>query len=523
MSRINLKVGVGVGNSTGSLWRQSIYILKSGTDWWKREINYAQNYFKLWYSGDSGLTWEENTELILSEGDNLIDLTHTYRHRIVDGDYHVDEKLTATGYTGTEGVDWRNIEVASPNWTTSKLLEFKRSGLDLIETNSLVSAAKIIPSCGKCDATNYLTKTVANFASGVASGFIESDVYYNGTSTPIYVFSSSDEARSDIYVLCNLSAGKPRINTRNTTTFSNVYIATNAVSTGWHRIKWVSTGSAYQIYVDGNLVAGSATSGSDDGKWFSSVPNRDNIAIGVNKTISVSASQEHYVSYVNVNDTNKWYITGAGLYEFDVVGGAHMTWTGTAHVAYDLSGSLQMLNVGYSLYEKTGAKDEYVPYTSTNTPYDADAFLSTYTKIGDKPGGTAFHNLAYSLIDFDYTDSASALLADFDRSSTTIYGALARAGSDYDVTNVYRFVAKDIFDPRIYFAWRNVGYKGKYFAEIADTSLNITQMKSVQLLKKDITSGLEYRAMTDLGIGSFVVIEDGMFTVDENNYVVIVS
>jgi hypothetical protein len=401
-----------------------------------------------------------------------------------------------------------------------------RSGLDLIESK-LGLNAKIIPSCGKFDATNYLTQTVANFASGVASGFVETDVYYNGTSTPIYVFSSSDIGRSDTYVLCNISGGKPRINVRNySPAFSNVYIADAAISTGWHRIKWESTGSAYKLYVDGELVDGSATSGSDDGKWYSSVLNRDNIVIGADIRTTLQASQLHYISYVNFNDTNKWYITGAGLYEYDVVGGVHLTWTGMAHVQYDIavpSTGLQMLNIGHSLYEKDGELDEYVPYTSSDTPYDADAFLSTYTKIGDKPGGTTFHNLAYSLIDLDYADGADANLANFDRSNTTIYADAARTDHAYDVSNVYRFIAKDIFDPRVYFTWRNVGYKGMYFAEIEDDALNIIKMKSMKLLLTDIKNSLEYRAMVDLGIGSFVVIEGGIFLVDENGYVIITT
>lgn len=95
-------------------WTSLYYYLKSGDTWYRRERNTAGGYFILWFSPDAGVTWEELLSLDITESDPVIDLTHQYRHRIVDDEYHVDQTLTATGYAGTEGVDWENLYVTSP-------------------------------------------------------------------------------------------------------------------------------------------------------------------------------------------------------------------------------------------------------------------------------------------------------------------------------------------------------------------------------------------------------------------------
>ena len=56
-----------------------------------------------------------------------------------------------------------------PSYSDLTLQYTSRSGLDLLETKSGLNLnAKIIPSCGKFDATNYCLRTVANFASAVS-------------------------------------------------------------------------------------------------------------------------------------------------------------------------------------------------------------------------------------------------------------------------------------------------------------------------------------------------------------------
>lgn len=94
---------------SSQLWTSLYYTLKSGLIWYKRETNTSGGYFKLWYSSDGGVIWEELMNLDITEDNPVIDLTHIYRHSIIGTSYHVDQTLTATGYVGTEGVDWENI------------------------------------------------------------------------------------------------------------------------------------------------------------------------------------------------------------------------------------------------------------------------------------------------------------------------------------------------------------------------------------------------------------------------------
>ena len=105
---IGIGIGIGLKGSTQS-WIRYWYTLKSGVIWYRREVNKTLGYFKLYYSSDSGGTWDELMNLDLTEDSVIIDLTHVYRHRIVGTAYHVDQTLTATGYAGIENIDWENI------------------------------------------------------------------------------------------------------------------------------------------------------------------------------------------------------------------------------------------------------------------------------------------------------------------------------------------------------------------------------------------------------------------------------
>lgn len=108
--RPEISPGTSILDKEGRLyWTQLYYILKSGAIWYRREINNPGGYFKLWYSSDSGANWEELFTLDLTEPSVVIDLTHLYRHRIVEGAYNVDTTLTGTGYSGTEDVDWKML------------------------------------------------------------------------------------------------------------------------------------------------------------------------------------------------------------------------------------------------------------------------------------------------------------------------------------------------------------------------------------------------------------------------------
>jgi hypothetical protein len=117
MQRLRLGLGLGIGHHSGRHWTQQYYILKSGTDWYKREINRAGGYFKLWYSDDSGVTWDDLMTLDLTESSVIIDLPHTYRHSIVDGAYNVD---------WFNGGVWENL-YSTGTWTSQAKTFFTRA------------------------------------------------------------------------------------------------------------------------------------------------------------------------------------------------------------------------------------------------------------------------------------------------------------------------------------------------------------------------------------------------------------
>jgi len=206
------------------------------------------------------------------------------------------------------------IDSVSGGWNVNKNLALhytSRSGLDLLETKSGLNLnAKIIPSCAKIDASNYLSLSTTTFGTSLTSGYVEALVYYNGTSTPIYIFTSNDAATNGRNFNLTITSGKPTITVESTVpTVGNSYRTTNAISTGWHTIKYESVGGAYHIYVDGVEPAGTLAAGSNDGAWISSVQSRDNINIGIQKRASQTASQLFYISYVDFNNQSKWYLT----------------------------------------------------------------------------------------------------------------------------------------------------------------------------------------------------------------------
>ena len=335
-----------------------------------------------------------------------------------------------------------------------------RSGIDLVDAIS-GNNPKILPAVGKIDNANFALRTVANFGN-IASGYVECKFYYV-TGSVLYLFSSADTASSIRYIYCYISpGGKPGIAARNALTFTDVYIATDPIAQGWHTVRFASSGTAYTITVDGTAVAGGAVVGADNGNWFADIPLRDNIGMGLlQAVVQTLSTNTQYISYIDFNGTNVWYLTGAGKYIYDIVGAAHMTWSGAAHIAYDVGGSQQLLNVGYTLYTKESEPDEYVPYISEGTPYDASALLVGYAATLKPPKDLI--NLAPALIDFDPAGTTPAGVANYDLSNVTQWSDLARAWDFYDATHPYRIPLEVVFDPVVYYNWRNVNYERMLF------------------------------------------------------------
>ena len=346
-------------------------------------------------------------------------------------------------------------------WATRNFRGVGRSGLTI--PDEFGNDASILPSCGLCDENNYLQRTEANLWAGVTAatgGYIERRVYYTGAGTYKVLFSSCDAVGSAQQFNLYINAGKPQIYVLGTG-IDNSYKADNALSIGWHVIRFASVAQHYVITVDGDVVPGTIT-GTDNGKWIGDVTLRDNVNIGYVKRATPFAGSLFYDDYCDFNGTNKWYFSGQGIYEYEVLNNKGFTWTGSAHVFYGNNISNQYLDVGYSLFTKNGAANEYVPYTSTGTPFNVVAVMEGlgYIHWGNIAGDAANYNLAPAMIEFP------AVITDYDRSDTTIHKAAARAGSDYDAANPTRWRGVDVANPDIYYSWKNTGYEAKQFAKI---------------------------------------------------------
>ncbi len=328
-------------------------------------------------------------------------------------------------------------------WTKQLLLNYtSRSGLDLLETGSGSSLnAKIIPAVASISATNYLVKQISNFKSGDASGYVEVRIYYDGSATTLYPFSSFDNGTNASYGLqCSILSGIPRIGVSVAGGNVRYYIANAALSVGWHTVRFICN-TTYSINVDGSPVAGAMYSAhANDGLWLSSIANRDNIAIGaIVASTLYNGAGTCYIDYVDYNGSCKWYLGSMGKYCYDVLGGNHMEWIGSnsySHLIYTLSAGTYLLDTGYSIWSKAWCEDEYVPYASAGTPYDPSAFLTGYTKFADYPGSVSTYNKAPALIGFNETSSADSKLAIFDRSNATRENIMARSWSFYNATSL---------------------------------------------------------------------------------------
>jgi len=325
-------------------------------------------------------------------------------------------------------------------YTDDLALEYSRSGLSLSESFSGDALnATIIPGCGNITADTYLLRTMYNFAGGDSSGYLEARIYWDGASV-IYPFATSDQAQ-DYHVIRMIvdAGGIAGFNIQEVA--DNRWYKTDAsIGAGWHTLRITSNGSAYSWTVDGSGVAGTATTGSNDGKWFNFCTARDNLTIGAMKRTSVTASGPFLVDYVNYNGTSKWIISGQGLYEFDVIGGLHMTWVGTNQMAFNASAGTHFLNIGSTVWVKMGAVDIIVPYTSAGVPYDASAFLTPlgYVKFLDYAGVAdgIIKAKVPIMLGFNETSDADSRLEIFDRANTTRMEDVTRTASDYDDTSL---------------------------------------------------------------------------------------
>jgi hypothetical protein len=399
------------------------------------------------------------------------------------------------------------------SWLTQRSLQYVRSGSDLLETFSGANLnAQILTRTQLIDASNYMQRTVADFGSATTRVPIEVRFYYAGGDKNMYLFGSSDESLTTKYFYVALSVGKLAIRVYNASpAIANAVMADNTLSIGWHTAIFDPTGNIYTITDNGvALTVGAGltqTAGSNNGKWIEDVLNRDNITIGFVKRNSSTYSNTtaSYIDYVKFGTTNKWVLTGYGKYQYDVIGGAHMTLTPDGGVASAFANAFiynagrTLLDLGYSVYYKLGQYREFVPYVSAGTPYDPSALLVGYTDEGDYAGDpvnlprpTYVDSPFYSpqfIIGFNESGSADSRLEIFDRSNTTRQEDISRSVTDYNSASLAtkcRYFSPNILYLPIIETLFKVGYKHRIFP-INDSLTAPTAVTGFVVTKKDLT------------------------------------
>lgn len=134
-------------------------------------------------------------------------------------------------------------------------------------------------------ATEYTRSIIgAPYRSGDSQGTLAAWIKLGAIGAAQIVFGSSDEA-SDVRALLFRISSTNRIEVVRVLTGSATD-AVNGTTTAfvvgqWYHVAWVSTGSVYVLYVDGQAEALAVSSGANGGDWFADVPLRDSVTMGV--------------------------------------------------------------------------------------------------------------------------------------------------------------------------------------------------------------------------------------------------
>jgi len=422
---------------------------------------------------------------------------------------------------GTGGFNWENY------WATRLDTWHKKiSDSDFVDSINSLNAKKI-PICNYFDATksDYASRAVADYLSAATSGSVTAFVKVSGTQ--IHFFSSVDLAAAVRYINFVVE-GNNKISIYVRGVANNLMQTTNALSLGWHTVKCISTGLAYGIEVDGSSVAITVASGTNNGNWFAYVTARDNVCIGATLDTSPDYGTGS-VSWVKVDDgVNGYWICDNNKYIYDVSGnGYHMTFAGTgARIVGDTSVANYKLTNGFTTYGKQNSISIQVPRLVSGTKIISPTLPAGYTEIQDVAGVPTGDNGCDYIIDFDPLNSADARLDVFDKSNATIHVATASM-SYYNSSEIYQWLLTELYDPRIYFPYFNVGYRGRIFSKITSKLVSglyypIGYSEQLNCIL-DQTLADEWKAFDYCGLKIYALTDaEGNPVYDGNDYVIIV-
>lgn len=187
--------------------------------------------------------------------------------------------------------------------------------------NSAGKAVKNI-SCVNFDGVNdYITESVSGYRGSDSAGTVIIWFKTKADSTLIsqQMFSSSDMASDSRYITFGIYQNKLDCQQRNNDTASAIQGSMIVNDGQWHQAAFVSTGSAYLIYVDGILQSLTARTGSNNGDWFSDTSNRDNWVIGALIRNTTSNYFSGLIDNISIYNTNLSQADIVSLFRSDTV------------------------------------------------------------------------------------------------------------------------------------------------------------------------------------------------------------
>lgn len=225
MPRLGNKLGLQFGSS-GQSSPSYIYV-EDGLDVYRK--GRRSGYYVIDYSADGGVTYELNLAMFVPTEDLLIiNLDQPggvagYRQQVRNGALMIDHVLTETGFSGTEGTDWENIDVINGSYwytrlpTNLTLIPYDENRIDLFWDDAVDAADGLKVYLSTDAGANYIYNSTIAYGVETKSvtGLIPNTTY----TFKVVAYHGSDESTgitgSDItYANWWLAGDVPAINAK---------------------------------------------------------------------------------------------------------------------------------------------------------------------------------------------------------------------------------------------------------------------------------------------------------------------
>ena len=383
---------------------------------------------------------------------------------------------------------------------------YKRNGLQLLDYYG--NNAEILPIAFRGNGSTYYRSLTGSYLLSTEDWVINFEVVLNNVGSTKDVFFSQGftffRRNSDGTWYIQIHDGShSRIGTISSSTLPTENRKYS------FKIKHDKDGYS-QLYESGNLLW------SMGGTFESVIQSRT--SFGSNDSSDTMHSECYLIMaevYSDLEETNlvgRYIFTGSPYYEYDISGNGR----NLAALNYDSSargyckyGSTYLMDYGYSLWQKSGSLDIYVPYGGqSTTPYSGYELVKVYG------GSETKLNMAPCLIGFNESESEDPALQIFDRSNTTIQTDASRASQYYDSTNLAtksRYHISELYPYETISSLFNDDYKDIVFTTISKKGSDFSITEIIRCKEKLTGYKLTKRKQLSHLDGIYTVGEDKNF------------